>query len=355
MILDRFSKFCESRMDERARIWNELVDGDSFFRELRGAVQDQHDSKLSEFFKTAVKWRDWLYERDPADDVGQFVQLVVGAHRWSNLSSHERTTEIHRVQRQAGVLVGLVWCGRQAARNPDRFRGHVDRAEFEGIDLGVMDKVDRGHLWGWTRSLLVEPVAKPISVDIAIWGQSMNPQIQESEAEARTSEIVQLSLDILEGGINEVFLHPADAFCTQCDDVFNAAITTAWFTARARQADDNALRSGRYRILRGGKPIARIVSGGSAGGAAFRGWWHALQNKIPDPELFVLAAISKVDGQSSYELQHVDGLEAKVQAIVNLRQHDTIAVANSRDAMTVRDLLSKSQSFIKVVDLSQLS
>ena len=75
---------------------------------------------------------------------------------------------------------------------------------------------------------------------------------------------------------------------------------------------------GRWRVQRGAPFEGRLRAGcdswtvARAGGAAARGWWHALNNQIPDAEVVVLAQIA-ADGRSLDPVSHV---APKVEAIV---------------------------------------
>lgn len=88
------------------------------------------------------------------------------------------------------------------------------------------------------------------------------------------------------------------------------------------------------------------LTGRSGGGAAARGWYYALTGKIPDEGVIVL---SEADSQG--RLRKINGIEAKVSAIVKSRQFDTIAASDdqAKDIReTLRDL-GVSESEIRVV------
>ena len=233
-------------------------------------------------------------------------------------------------------------------------------------------------LWVWTRTLLEGRVLphldqRPVTVDFALEViPDDEPESSASRApRRRDGEVAQLDLEVIDGGVDQVILHPGVAMSNWPDESFQEAVCLGWNAARghikaqaAARKDRNeaepTLCYGRYRISSrvgdGEKvPFREPIKGGSAGGAAFRGWWHALQGKIPDSELIVLATLEKPG--SEYQLGQVDGLEGKIEAIVRLGRHDTIAVANAADKRAVDLILERiaprDRPVPRVVDLSR--
>ena len=120
--------------------------------------------------------------------------------------------------------------------------------------------------------------------------------------------------------------------------------------------DPARLFSGMYRLEHRGQPI-RLATGSSAGGAAYYGWLHLLKNQYADSNLIVMAKLDQSrsgDGRS-FVLDEVDGVSAKVEAILGVEEIDTIYVVGPRnhgEAMEkVRDMGRNGR--IRVIDLSK--
>jgi hypothetical protein len=194
-------------------------------------------------------------------------------------------------------------------------------------------------------------------------------------AVARTGgELAFLELTTLEDGRGQVYRHPVDVLASSITAnaptaAFVASIENAWRAARemlpatfargvrtdgvwrlrklasATAETDSVLQSSREWD---GEPI-EAPAGPSAGGAAFRGWWHALQQKHPDDALIVIARIEPAG--STFSLAAVDPgenggdewLTAKVGSVVRDGRFDTIVVVNDkRNAEIARSVCAGS-------------
>jgi hypothetical protein len=382
VMLERFCRSTGMLRPEIYEFWRDLTQSSLLYDGLRRAVAGEAAVDWPRLREVSLDWRNWFDHIGAKEQEGveEFVGSMFdyfnrhykstdGRRRWGDLSRQDQLNLVGRIRRQARTLVALVWCARKVASHPERFRNAIDAAEFHVMtledDVREIHEVDRNHLWGWLRSFVPDaPSRSPIFVDIALWGETIDAESQAASysmdggdapaTPTRSAEVVQLQLEVLDRGVAEVFLHPADALSTQCEADFNTALVTAWAAARARLGDLDALACGRYRILRGGQPIAEVVRGGSAGGAAFRGWWHALQGKVPDSELIVLTTLKKSGRE--YELGNVNGLPGKVEAIARVGRHDTISVASATQAHEVRQLIERflpeEKLVPRVVDLS---
>ena len=158
---------------------------------------------------------------------------------------------------------------------------------------------------------------------------------------------MQLVLEIVEPGCAGVSLHPAVAMTTRLDETFEGAIRRGW-DAACKRIENERLPSGfgRYSITtQTGNcqkvPYRGAITGSSAGGAAFLGWWHALNGVIPDPYLIVLTTLEEWNG--NYRPGPVQGLESKVAAIRRLSRHDTIVVADIYQARLVEEILGNER------------
>lgn len=215
-------------------------------------------------------------------------------------------------------------------------------------------------VWDVTRTLLGQPRHAVCIRKIPVAGTEGSPGF-----------LATLTLEVLEPGCGAVFHDPHDAFCTRADAAFVAAMQDAWRGARLliqtqaqeqtppqeqdrqtqepnrqaqsqarepdRQAQTQAAKlpqwDGRWRLLRGGGPAAE-ANDRSASGAAARGWWFALTDKVPDEGVIVVA---QVDENDVTQLKGVDdvGVVAKTKAIAADGRFDTIVVAtatNQREA-----------------------
>src|SRR6185503_9050454 len=118
--------------------------------------------------------------------------------------------------------------------------------------------------------------------------------------------------------------HPADsALALYADEDFHTAMSHAWTAARelSKETDKANLNyNGRWRLTM--PPSVREVEDRSGGGAAARGWWHALTGRCPDREVVVIAAIDR-RGQ----LDSVGAIAAKKKSVATTKRFDTILVA----------------------------
>ena len=232
-------------------------------------------------------------------------------------------------------------------------------------DVAGIHPVNHSQLWGWACSFLDAPVRFSTSVDIALWGESIDrvgqgPRSVDGEAARgmRPESPPEDSRTPTRGcgprGRRRIS-SPGRCARTQCDEDFNKAITTALNAASATCQIIKPSACGRYRILNDGQPIAKLVTGGSAGGAAFSRM--VARTPVQSSRLGTHRANHLDGARLEIQLGGVNGLREKSKAIVNLGRHDTIAVANATDARIVSELLQRSTFTTKpaprVVDLSQ--
>lgn len=184
--------------------------------------------------------------------------------------------------------------------------------------------------WDVTRRLVDAPRQVVCSHKIAVAG-----------VEGTQGFRAMLVLEVLAPGNEGVFHHPDDAFVTYADADFVAAMQDAWHGAHEliQQQEQKAPSwDGRWRLLRERRP-ATAAHDRSASGAAARGWWHALTQHVPDEGVIVIA---QVDPDNVMQLQGVDGMLAKTQAIAQDPQFDTIVVASKQDEEAALQALGKT-------------
>lgn len=200
--------------------------------------------------------------------------------------------------------------------------------------------------WAWdvTRALLDKPRHIVRSCEIPVAGTK--------DADGFLATLV---LEVLEPGCGEVFHAPQDAFHTRPDEAFAAAMWDAWRGACQRAMARGVTvhtRDGRWRLLQMHTPILE-ANDRSASGAAARGWWFALRNKVPDKGVLVLA---QVDPADPTRLKGVNKVYEKTQAIAaDQRKHvDTIVIATAANREEAEDALGQVKPWgpIRVVPLS---
>lgn len=287
----------------------------------------------------ALVWEDWAQRlfRELRDAfrlerplTAELEELRCGLEDWEGITRTGTTLKREKYRRQWEIAHRLLACAEQAAATPPDTRTSVDRA---CLTLGEVLAELRGHeAWALDciRLLRNEDAARPpVRVSVAF----------SDELLQKTSTIATLVLDLLRPGGGQVFQHPADTLLTYPHASFLKSIEHAWAAAKKLgwEGGPEALPDGRWRLLRSDEQPFAAIKGRSASGAAARGWWLALQGKVPDEGVIVLTEIER-DGL----LKPVGGIEAKVKAIAEDRRFDTIVVAsddNQREAeSTLRDL-----------------
>jgi hypothetical protein len=297
---------------KRPEAWRDLTRCGRLFQELREAVRARTVAGLI-----------------PAvEECKAFVVDVKTRHAWETVRT-------------------LVWCAEEAANFPDFYRNEIDRNFFAISRTPAFIKSAEPFAWTCIRTFLDAP-SRAVEVHAAVWDE---PQGEDE------GFMATLVLEAMDGGPTDLVHHPADVFCTMTDDQFRVSMQNAWIAAGklvSKQRPDLRCH-GRWRLLRDGQPLAE-VRGGSAGGAAGWGWWYALQGKVPDPEVIVIA---QVDAAGILTGVDPPGIRPKVRAIARDGRFDTIVVAsgqNQSDAVTaLLDLppqVKINVGIIKVVDLN---
>ena len=287
--------------------WQQLTAGDSLFRALQEAVRNR---SVGDAMRLAQSWRS--SNRDKSLQIGP---------QWD-------------------IVLALVWCAEQAATSPDFYCTHIDEVGFAAVD--VPEFIKRCDVWAWIciRILLGAP-RRHAGMPVAGW----NKQHGENGGFLAT-----LFLDVLDSGAGQVVHHPVDAFSTQADDEFRSSMHNAWKAARnllQKQGVDVADRDATWRLLDGWSwnveerqrlAPSTVANDRSASSAAAWGWWFALQGKVPDNHVVVLAQIN-ADGQ----LEEVDGVPAKTKAIVRAGHFDKIVVASPKNEAEANGILKASK------------
>ncbi|MBN2566335.1 MAG: hypothetical protein JXB46_11555 [Candidatus Eisenbacteria bacterium] len=167
--------------------------------------------------------------------------------------------------------------------------------------------------------------------------------------------IAQFVFERLPNGSGELFIAAEQAFVWM-DDEFRRLFSDVPKAVRqllrneGKSFDDCDIRV-RVQFWGGDKLVDDPLTGNSGSGAAARGLWYLLANKVPDREIIVLA---QIDGTGS--LSGVAGIETKVQEVAKAKDRfDTIIVAsadNERDARSALRKLGK-EGDIEVVNIEK--
>jgi hypothetical protein len=299
--------------DDRPLAWLLLTTGDRLFRALREAVRRRE-------VDAARRWvEEWglfvAQQRGYAPDQGWNPDDV--PEQWERM----------RV---------LAWCAERAVHDPDCFRaGHDGGRRPRAPSLGSLERdpvwpvVARDPDWARVcmRTLLgARQRGRTVGVAAAAW--------DEAGGDAAAGRVVTLVLEVLECGAWQVAHHPVDHLATSVDPAFAASMEDAWEAAR-EQVESEGIElppvDGRWRVLEGSLPVP-LIAGRSASGAAARGWYFALRDRVPDEEVMVLAEVKRVapeaPGPRRFVLGPVDGVRPKVRAIAADGRFDSLVVVS---------------------------
>lgn len=287
--------------------------------------------------------QDALARRLPIDFAAQYARL----DQWLPFVGGASGEEEAKRSRQWATARRMLWSFEQASTSAPPDSTHIGRVCFtladtpefiKGHEAWTLDCIRALRRGGAGGTLLRVPVA-------------LSDEILRS-----TGAIATLDLEVLEPGGGQVFPHPKDSLRTHPHVDFEASMQQAWTAAKTlvRRDAPDILRDGRWRLEMGGHPVSE-VSGRSASGAAAWGWWFALQGKMPDAELIVIA---QIDAEGVLSGVDPRGIGPKVQAIACDDRFDTIVGADAgNQAEGVEALvevhrsgIGKSHS-IRIVDL----
>jgi hypothetical protein len=202
-----------------------------------------------------------------------------------------------------------------------------------------------------------------------------DPETISADLKKDTGLLVTLVLETIEGGAADagIWHDPRDAFLTSPANDLQSSIAETFRIAKSEATGTMAGSAvgGRWRLYEawdGGNandetaPRLESCGGTSAGGAALRGWMHALRGWSPDRELIVIAAVDE-------QLKTLTGLKQekladKVHAVVRFNEEalskrdkqearagspiDTIVVGSHDDAAAAAGTLGQG-SDVRVV------
>jgi hypothetical protein len=258
--------------------------------------------------------------------------------KWSEFLPYGKK-KFPKIEEQWITIRSLVWCAQEAAKKREFYRndvGSINRLSLKTSETPdyIPDYIKEDEPWVWIciRTLLGVPCHK-VEVPVALW--------DERKKDDDSGLIVTLILERLDNGVGKIIHHPQYAdFCTTADKDFLSAMDDAWEAARnllQEKGNDVGQFDGRWHLLNNGLPITE-VKGRSAAGAASQGWFFALQNKYPPQGVIVLSDIDRKG-----KVKEVDGILAKVRAVIKCSRLDTIVLADKNRAEAELALVGNSQ------------
>lgn len=345
------------RWRERDGRWRALIDWHDLFERLKSAVAELSGRSDNERAQHAASWESSVLEwnnchqsrlegartNDPVDYAGLLEKRPQRLEEWRKLTR-------------------LVGCAAQVVREPLRFSpgGSADRAVFPGSVAPSSETQIWRQLCG--RLLIAEP-GTVHSVGVVVLSK-----VSESiEGEAFGKPLL-LELTVIGDGTNTVMQHPVDLLAVlpppaastsdehgeefqeekEQRDKFTKSMRVAWDAARSLLPDLGSSADGVWRVRwlaehnkadhigsdsrRWAGEVVLEPQGPSAGGAALRGWWHALQKLIPDDEVVVVAEVNQIN--NGFKLTGVymgpgnTWLIAKLNALAQDARFDTVVVVD---------------------------
>ena len=248
-----------------------------------------------------------------------FTEIYNRLETWKPFAEKCGQYEINRWH----IMQSLVWCAEQA---------HGKAIIKQGDVLDAPEFIKQGWAQNCISILRNEPVPIISSIDIPV---------AISDSLTGKAYIHTLLLEVLNHGNGDLYHHPIDALVTFPSKDFEESMQDAWISARNlfEEQDIDIRHDGRWRLLdRDGRPILNI-KGKSASGAAARGWWYALQKRLPSRKAIVLAQIDK-EGI----LTDVMGIKEKTTAIVADDSLNTIIVVSDNSKQCIQAILGKSNN-----------
>ena len=310
---------------DRSYKWERLVHGDTLYQALAHAVRS----------RAAVDWR-------------RLTRTLREQWRDEYLISPEAPVPLGQT-RAWDTAAMLLWCAEKAATQPERFAQAQDRTALNMTELPRWLNTDGPTVWGWIRALLA-PSTTPTTVYAAL-----------EDGTDTHGWVVELTLETVAAGAQTVCRHPSDAFGVAVASDFIQALQDAWaaaVTLAQNEGHDVAELGATWQLTGKDLPDPVYVDGRSIGGAAARGWWYLLTDRVPDRGVIVLA-----DVKPNGELVEVNGIGAKTRAIAahaaatpdGPSRIDTIVTASAANAEAARaELAKQTAAWLTVVDLSAL-
>lgn len=300
--------------------WARLTTGDTLFSELRDAVKRGDRFPALDWFAGPR----FTFEELRLLGQGRHVSGLARFLKNYYVDALERPSE---AQARWEILGRMLWCFERAltapafdeAELPDFSSAGVARHAAVGSRSATRAaELDWAHMC--VRCLRGENPTRRAVVHVALC---------DNDEAVKRGFLASLELELLSDGCGRLASRPATAFDTIYYRHFDDSMRSAWQAARAA-ATSSAAWDGLWRVV--SHNALKSVDGPSASGAAARGWWYLLEEKIPDPEVIVLA---QVVGDDIFSLEDVEGFTAKLTAIVDdgikdgHRAFDTILVAGA--------------------------
>lgn len=361
--------------DELDAAWLRLSTGQILLAKVKESVGARApEQDWQELRRRARSWHDEYCRFDPARHAAWLRQfrLVWAAEQAATNATllatwHGMVDGVQFEQQAARFTVDLPDCelcrlerraatGHQHAHqaNGEHARGGHTEGKQPGSPDDLNEISDHNELWGCLRLVVEETgILGPASAHEAV--VRARAEVPVAFVEGGRGATGTLALEILGPGAGRVFQHPVDYLAARPKPDFVDAITTAWRAARAQigherpeiESGPELLVDGRWRLLRDdGWPLVE-GDGRSAGGAAARGWYHALLGLVPDAGVVVMTTVNE-DGS----LGEVQGVEKKARAVLDapVGTYDTIVVAGPDNEREAKRAIGRSDH-VRVINL----
>jgi hypothetical protein len=352
--------FYRDEWDALRSLWGDLLSpADRLFfqccrEEVRHTARVPGQATLQQWLDTELD--NWLHDVD-ADGRALAGQDGPGDQPRLDLAA---------VELRAAFRVHLL-CARAAARP-----GAAPAAVMS--EVAGDTQFPAGMRGGFVRDLVHDLQGRPLRPDRVLRVPVALVDLWPREGERKTADaglVAQLVLERIPEGQEEVYLAPEQAFLRLAED-FRTSLFVNVPAAVSRLLDGDSSRRTRPRFdvrlglqARTGdkgewRPVQTFLpecgaharlEGESAGGAAARGVYHLLADKVPDDGVIVVA---RVDPQGNVDGVDRDGVRAKVRAIARDEHHfDTIVVAGESNRVEAENTLraEKAADRIRVKDL----
>lgn len=229
----------------------------------------------------------------------------------------------------------------ECAELASRELSDMDNA-FRALSSGRPATLEDYEIWWWSCVHWLKNSTGLAEIPVEVWCALCD---DETSAK-KTAYLAKLTISIVPGGIRRLARHPLDAFAPPLDRVFRESMKQAWGAAKRLVAGAGILQQGaRWHLVRDddGEAVS-TPTGASASAAAFFAYYFALQNKIPDAGIIIMARVSETEPR---ELDGVGEIDEKVSAVVRRNENqtvpweliDTIVVATEENREQAEDVL----------------
>lgn len=333
---------------DKGLAWDTYTTGDALFRKL----QAEGHSRWQPCEWVGSDWSTWKRGTLPA---------LALWWKWNVVDKSPVAAQAD-VMRRWQVLSEILWCFDEARKPEESPPTEIDRlslaARLPEFDQHGIHK----YAGNPKEEARVKRVARAYMCVRSFRGTAPSRAVETPIALVDTSTaagfMATLTLELMPGGTGEIAPHLGAAFDTIYHTAFESSLERAWKMAGGTRSTVD----GRWSMRRGtpfASPSGAIaldaVDGPSAGGAAARGWWHLLNDQVPDPEVVVMMQIANDD----VSFETVDFIPQKVRAVEKEGRtpdgqlaFDTIVVVGSDAKRDGESALGRSSGHVRIVPLN---